>query len=74
MLHFIICLMIGGKSDGIFDFDFMHLFIFRNRLSHMCHSFISALHGSGGQEKPARVYQKLVMRRQYSYAIDGVEK
>ena len=59
--------MIGGKRDGIFDFDFMHLLIFRNRISHMCHSFISDIHGFGWQEKTQRLYQKLV-------TLDGVEK
>ena len=74
MLHFIICLMIGGKRDGIFDRYFMHLLIFRNRISSWRNSFISDIHGSGWEEKTQRVYQQLVTRRQYSYAIDGVEK
>ena len=69
MLHFIICLMIGGKSDGIFDFDFMHLLIFRNRLTSCRNSFISDIHGFGWQEKPARVYQKLVTRMEHSNVL-----
>ena len=67
MLRFIICLTIGGKSDGIFDRYFMHLLIFRNRISSWRNSFISDLRGVGWQEKTQRLYQKLV-------TLDGVEK
>ena len=66
--------MIGGKSDGIFDRHFMYLLIFRNRISSWRNSFISALHSFGREEKTQRVYQQLVTQRQYSYAVDGLEK